>query len=268
MVSQSAFPPRYFWRRVGATLIDMLLATIVSLLILLPFLGNTDHVRLDESGFYRKFCVNVTSIPPEAFAVIAPEQPAAAVACKTSVFGINNGMTMQLIYGVSRSGSMTFQRNANFAIDAAGKPVTPLTPQSLLMAALLIGVGGFLLRRRGQSPGKRLLGLRVIAAETHPFRREALKYLLLILNGMVLLVTWALGPTLLPRMAALSGATIGIGAVLFALACAAYYLLPLLRWRGAMPWDRMVGSFVTLSSTVQSSTVQSSAASSSADPEI
>ncbi len=243
-MSEQALPRRYFWRRSFATLIDVSLASLLSALILLPFLGNPDRIRLDGSGFYREKCVSITNAPQEAWDIIAPETPAAGFACKQMVFGIDNGTTLTLIYGVTKTAQSSTQRNVSFPVDEMGKPATPLMPQSLLMAALLIGMGGWQLGRRRQSPGKTLLGLRVEHGQTHPFRREALKYLFLIINGIVANLTWIGGTSWLQSMASWSFATILVVAVLVFMVISAYYFLPMIRWRGAMPWDKLSGSFV------------------------
>ena len=243
-MSELALPRRYFWRRSFATLIDVSLASLLSALILFPFLGNPDRIRLDGSGFFREKCVSITNAPQEAWDIIAPETPAAGFACKQIVFGIDNGTTLTLIYGVTKTAHGSTQRNVSFPVDEMGKPATPLMPQSLLMAALLIGMGGWQLRRGRQSPGKTLLGLRVEHAQAHPFRREALKYLFLIINGIVANLTWIGGTSWLQSMAGWSFATILAVAVLVFMVISAYYFLPMIRWRGAMPWDKLSGSFV------------------------
>ena len=243
-MSETVLPRRYFWRRSFATLIDVSLASLLSALMLLPFLGNPDHIRLDDSGFYREKCVSITNAPQEAWDIIAPQTPAAGFACRQMVFGVDNGTTLTLTYGVTKTAHSSTQRNVSFPVDEMGKPATPLMPQSLLMAALLIGMGGWQLRRGRQSPGKTLLGLRVEHSQTHPFRREALKYMFLIINGIVANLTWIIGTSWLQGIAGWSFATIVIGALLVGLVISAYYLLPMIRWRGAMPWDKLSGSFV------------------------
>jgi hypothetical protein len=239
-----ARPPRYFWRRTFATFADVLLASLLSALILLPFLGNTDQIRLDQSLVFVNRCQPVTNITQEAADLIAPEKPTAAIACKSSVLGIDNGLTLQLIYGVTQTENTHSQRTISVPIDNNGKPIIPMMPQSFIETILLVAVGGWLLRSGRQTPGKRLLGLRVENAHAHPFLREAMKYIYSIFTASFMLLSWVWGDALLQSLGTTSLTTLIGVAVLFGIAAFAYYLLPILRWRGAMPWDRYCGSTV------------------------
>jgi hypothetical protein len=232
--------PRLFWRRLAAVVVDVLLASLAGFLILWPFTGDTDRLRL-SGPFYALQCGPVTSITEEAAAVIAPDLPAAALVCQQHVFGIDNGLTLRLLYAVETTGAVQASRNVSFAIDAEGKPVQPLQPQNLLVALLLIGAGGWMLSRRRLTPGKWLAGLRIGAEGGSAYFREALRLLPFLLWSGALALFALLDPKALNSLAQLPLpvflGTIGLASLL----TLAWYLIPVIRWRGVMPWDRWTG---------------------------
>ena len=62
--------PRHFARRLGAAVVDYLLAMVVGGLLLLPFLGDTDKVRMDAMIFTTSVCNSLTSAPDSLLAVV------------------------------------------------------------------------------------------------------------------------------------------------------------------------------------------------------
>lgn len=217
---------------------------MLSILALLPFLGNPDRIRLDSLGVVSKLCFSLTSAPLDALNMIAPPQPTGGTACREFVFGVDNGTTFTLIYGVTKTANSVTQHEASFPVNDFGSPVTPFMPQSLLIAALLISVGSWLLREGRQSPGKTVLGLRVEGGQKHPFRREALKYVSLLISGTFSISIWAFGTPIGISLAGWSFSSVLICGVFIGLMMLAYYGLPWIRWRGAMPWDHLSGSCV------------------------
>jgi hypothetical protein len=126
--------PRHFWRSVGAGVVDHSLATIASLLILLPFLGDTDKIRLDAVGFFTSSCKTITLAPDSVLAIVAPKAVEAGLVCDTTVLRQANGQTVTLIYDVTRTEYSSSQRSVTVPVDKDGNPVAPLMPQSLIDA--------------------------------------------------------------------------------------------------------------------------------------
>ena len=235
-----AAPPRLFWRRAFAFLVDYLLATLLALAILWPFADTPDRLRL--GGFlYTQTCAPLTSITEEAAAVIAPDVPTAAMVCQKSVLGRDNGLTLSLLYAVVKTENTSSSRNVSFPIDAQGKPVQPWQPQGLVRTALLVVLGGALLTRYGWTPGKYLAGLRVAQGTRNAGWREALRLLPLILFDAAALVFLRLEPENLNVLAQLPFSWFIALMLAVTALFLAYVLLPLIRWRGTMPWDRWTG---------------------------
>ncbi len=242
----ASIPPRYFWRRVGAVVVDYVLVVAISTLMLQPFLGNSDKVRLDAIGMLASDCVAMISAPPSLLAVVAPKTIDSGWICTTRVNGRNNGTTAVLIYDVTRTEHTSSQRSISVPTDMQGNPVAPLMPQSLINEALLIVVGGMLLRRFGRTPGKRLFGLRVVGSMPVPgIRREGLKTIPGLIAGVGLVAIAVIGPGAYVWMAQLPILPF-VGGILAVIVVAFwFYALPLIRWRGATRYDRMLGLTVT-----------------------
>jgi uncharacterized RDD family membrane protein YckC len=158
-------PPRYFWRRVGAFLVDYCLAGLVALVLLLPFLGNTDRIRLG-GGFIKMFmCRGVDTIAPDIAAFIAPKRPDATQVCDLWFYGIYDGRILTVVYDLVQTGHSTFSRSLNMPVSKDGELVEPVYPASTLSLAILWIGAGLMVARFAFSPGKRLFGLRVVPAE-------------------------------------------------------------------------------------------------------
>lgn len=240
--------PRHFWRRLAATVVDYVLAALAALLVLWPFLGDTDRLRLDPDLVINSLCYDVTGQPPQAwFDILGDHRLDGAVVCDAWVMGIPNGRTATLFFDGRQSGAITTQSNISFPVDQDGNPVAPVFPQGPIVAGLLILLGGAMLARRGATPGKRLMGLRVVAEEGRAVRgiqREALKYALLLVQ-IVLAIIALLAPqgvlSMLTEIGSLPGLLV-MGAVFLAFVW--FYVWPWLRWRGAMRWDAWLGQRV------------------------
>ena len=239
--------PRHFGRRLGAAGVDYLLAMVVGGLLLLPFLGDTDRVRMDGLGFTSSTCNSVTTAPDSLLAVVGDKVVDSAFVCDTKVLGRANGLTVTLVYDVTRTENTSSQRSISVPVDKDGNPVAPLMPQTLIVQVLLIVVGGLLLIRFGRTPGKRLFGLRVVGRSPVPgLLREGLKLLPGLIVGLAMVWVAYFGPQTYGVIAQAPvlqfvGAIFAYGAVVFWL-----YVLPVLRWRGATLYDRWLGLTVVL----------------------
>ena len=238
--------PRHFWRRVGAAVVDYLLVSVISTLLLLPFLGNPDKIRLDPIGISTSRCVAMTSAPQSLLDIVAPKIIDSGWACSSSVDGRDNGMTAVLVYDVTRNEHTSSQRSISVPVDALGNPVAPLMPQSLINWGLLVVASGLLLRRFGRTPGKRLFGLRVEGVAPVPgIRREVLKTMPSLIAGLGLTSTGVIGIAAYAWIAQLPILQF-VGGILVLMALVFwFYALPLIRWRGATRYDRMLGLTVT-----------------------
>jgi hypothetical protein len=234
--------PRHFWRRAGAAVVDYLLATVVTVAVLLPFLGDTDKVRLDAMIYTTSTCSTVTSAPDSLLAVVGDKVVDSAFVCDTKVLGQDNGLTVTLVYGVTRTENTSSQRSVSVPVDRDGNPVAPMMPQTLLVQVLLVVAGGLMLTRTGRTPGKRLFGLRVVGSTPVPgVLREAIKLVPGVIAGLGLMALWAFGTAAYAAMAQVAvlpalAAILAYGVLVFWM-----YALPLLRWRGATRYDRWLG---------------------------
>ena len=239
--------PRHFGRRLGAAGVDYLLAMVVGGLLLLPFLGDSDKVRMDALGFSSSVCNTLTSAPDSLLAVVGDKVVDSGFVCDTKVLGRENGLTVTLVYDVTKTENTSSQRSISVPVDKDGNPVAPLMPQTLIVQVLLIVVGGLLLTRYGRTPGKRLFGLKVTGRSPLPgLLREGLKLLPGLIIGLAMVSVAYFGPRsygVIAQAPVLQfiGAIFAYGALVFWL-----YVLPVLRWRGATRYDRWLGLTVVL----------------------
>jgi hypothetical protein len=246
-VDGSVPAPRHFWRRTGALIVDFLIASALVTLVLFPFVGNGDRIRLTGNGFVLSSCWSVDQISQELADLIAPALPQAVKVCEIRPFGIRQGLTADLTYDLveDTTGAVTSRsyKTLTVPIDANGQPIVPVTPGSLLEPLLmLLGSIWFLGRWNGQTPGKRLLGLRVAGSES-PGRwsaREVRRVGPFVLFGATTLALELSGPAVTASLMAHLGLYLGVVALL-GLWFLWYYLVPLVRWRGAMRYDRATG---------------------------
>ena len=239
---------RLFWRRLFAFSVDYLLVYGLTLLVLLPFLNPAEgKLRLANAPLSFTQCHPLTTLPQVYHDLIAPAPIDSATACKKRPFGLDNGLTVTLIYNLveTQTNNVTTRSYSSLSVAAteAGTPFIPVQPQSALIWITLIVASASFLTKGQPSPGKRLLGLQ-IAGQGCPMCREARRLGPCLLLGMTSLLV----PLFLQveDLTTLSGnlSLIILIAVPLLLFLFFYYLLPLLRWRGAMPWDRATGFHV------------------------
>lgn len=247
-------PPRYFWRRVAAFLVDYCLASLVALVLLLPFLGNTDRIRLGDGLIKMYLCRSVDRIDANIADLITPKRPDAAQVCEFWFNGVYDGRTLTVIYDQVQTEHSTSSRSLSVPINKDGALVDPAYPAPALAAAILWIGAALTIARFAFSPGKRLLGLRVVpkdgpkdALESasisrgRAIAREGLKlapYLLMIVVSSIASfgdIRTQIGITVwqLDRWIWLVA-----GGLLLLLVLILLYVVPLIRWRGAMFYDR------------------------------
>ena len=240
--------PRYFWRRLGAIVIDYLAASILAMLVLLPFVDEDRAVIRFVPLLNMQSCGVVQTLPKPLHDAVAPYKIQSAKICRTYAYGVFNGLRADLTLHevVSRNGSVTTTTRVTtkLAIDRLGNPVTPLPIHSIGSMALVILLAGFAgAFWPGRSIGKKMLGLQV-SASTHPITtgsamlaRECLKWApLLVFFGLNFVLTITAGPK--------ANITNPVALTFYgicALALLIFYVLPVLRWRGATFYDRYLG---------------------------
>jgi len=232
--------PRFLFRRLVAFMVDIFLAGVVAQLLVFPFLGDTDHIRL-SGGIYQTSCWRADPLPSGLKQVVGDDLPDIAVICETRVYGVDNGRTAILVWAhgsAENGGKVNLSRRISFPVDNQGHPVHPIAPDSILQAVLfLFGSVFFLKRWRGQTPGKKLLRLRVAGDPSGYMRREFFRQLPII-AGVFLGQATALIP--IPMFFTSNGmatAFVFSGGVFVLYFW--YYVVPLFRWRGAMRYDKV-----------------------------
>lgn len=112
-------------------------------------------------------------------------------------------------------------------------------PQLALVPLVLMLAGAVAIARGWQTPGKRLVGLRVQGRGCAMCRELRRSGVFVLLGTLQMGVNFAPDSSLwLMRLPPWVVSTVGLGAVVGLLV---YYVWPLLVWRGAMPNDRATG---------------------------
>jgi len=153
------------------------------------------------------------------------------------VFPEQNRVTIEIADSVPEGSRIKRQVVLDLMADDEGRIISPLHINEVVGTFVLLLGSAASVARGGATPGKRLLKLRVQgggcalcreARRLGPLLVLSLAELLVIVGGLQIA-----GPL-----------AIGLAAVLV-LGLVAYYVWPLLRWRGAMPYDRATGFRVT-----------------------
>ncbi len=261
MALNDARRPRHLLRRFCAFAVDVAIAWLIVLIgmsIVLddPVVGKLDRetktFRLGvglESGSFKPpvyiashTCGYPVDLLPMLREYVSPAKIIGAEAC----FDRNNGMP------VGGSATLTFANTAK-AGDLAGRVVNvPLTLDTghrygdalaflTFLAASILGLKLF-----GTTPGKKMMGLRVVGAAPIPaFRRElirSLPHLLTIPTFLAINMALRPLPSVLPvvQVVAISLELLSILAVLV------LWVNPAVRWRGAFLHDRWLGLAVVV----------------------
>ena len=239
-VAAPVVPPRLFWRRLGAFVVDLVLATAAAIILLLPFLGDTDTVRLGGSAkFSTTSCGPVDRLPQEVHDLVAPSRIESATVCREWFWGVPNGLTAKVVYGTQTGSYGTMHRWLLVPISESGVPVAPRYPTDALALPILILAGALLLPRSGATPGKRLFGLRVTGDLT-PRRaalREVLRLLPLIVSALFSL-EFPFASSFLGTLPFGTFLVLGVGVLAVV---TWYWVWPLIFWNGALRHDRWLG---------------------------
>ncbi|MFK0163218.1 RDD family protein [Rhizobium sp. NPDC090279] len=265
----ASLPPRYFWRRAAAYLIDIIIFQIAFTLLFLALSAVTSW-DLTLPLLQRQQCEEATSGPliakVEAEWPLQPGDVRSNQLCRISWLG-SKGYTVFVSVVASQQGSATVKHAFSVPVDGNGNPVDPnVTVRPTSSVVLLLLPFAFALCSTGtrRTLGKRLTSLRVTTVESSalPFglaaKREMFKFLPLMLLAVVNLVSLFLLPSyphpidqliqqardtnLLNSIGffALTGA---LAPLLFVFALI-WWVFPLIIWRGQTFYDRFCDTMV------------------------
>ncbi len=250
--------PRHFWRRFAASIVDLTLIAFLTFFLYLPLTALFPNQFQIASGPISSTICFVPSAPPVTFMSAAPQDffPKDATIqfqlCEvTSMFMIKSYIGKAS--GSSSSDDETvssYTLSYSAATDANGNPIPGTDYQSVIvLAGLIFAIAAILKLWSGKTVGKKILGIRVSADQETDFKlyakREALKYLPLLLMaavGVPLLSIDALFGTSFSTDLVSKYPFLLVGFFLIILVIDIFwYILPLIRWRGQMPYDRLTG---------------------------
>ena len=271
---QTVLPPRYFWRRVAAYLIDKVIIALgfMFLMIVIAEIWPASVPYMPESFFRSTACQDGSNNPniADMLAQLAPKPDETTFVrlCKTSAFLMptrNWGFVMAEKKETEGVIKKTTRRTINFSVDKAGNVYTPDLVTISIVDSLqkLFGIAGFaFLLAEWASPGKLAVHLRVVPASGYDetnysppdfkrsLQRETLKQLpiviIILVTGVTDIIAKAEGwPTdnVVEQMRFMTThSTVLIGAGLLFLAFVFYWhIQPIIWWKGAMRYDRMLG---------------------------
>lgn len=267
-MSENPIRPRLFWRRVGAAVIDYLLASLLVVFSAQVLVGR--DVAFEPMGLKLSACVPATGLPPETLnqiqQAISPDRIAGIGLCRVSSFGLLEHSEISVVFDVVRQRTSTTKKTVSFALSADGTQVVTIWPLDWAVLAVLILGAGYLGARGGASPGKAVMGLWIAGPGAATFRRrclrEALRFLpwgIVAFGTAIWVLVWStqlpsdLGSvmkTLVGLLDTVAGPApssfalwAGIGVALL-LAVLWYYDWAIIRWRGQMRYDRICNTWV------------------------
>jgi hypothetical protein len=265
-MSDEHIRPRFFWRRLAATLIDYALA---SLFVVLAAHGlSRGDVAFEPLGLELRSCGPDIDLAPETLIqihqAIAPERIAAIGVCRVSSFGLLEHRVISVVFDVSSAGAITRHKSLSFVLSADEKRVVPLWPLDWAVLTVLIFVWSYVGIKTGASPGKAILGLRVAGLGAMTYRRRCIREALRCLPWVIVslgMVAWMVGwsatnrgdlaPTLISMLHLLDSGILAFPPALWVslgvailVAVLWYYDWAMIRWRGQMRYDRMCKTWV------------------------
>lgn len=239
-------PPRFLFRRLVALFVDWTIVALLTTVVMYPLVkGNTDNIRYSGASVEIGGCWPATTAPQELHDLIAPHPIQELVICQRKPFGFDNGLEAELTFDMqeTRRGAVTSRtyKEITTPISNNGIPVDPLTPQTLL---ILLGlVAGSAIWPRGnakQSPGKKLLGLSVeTASQAAMWKREFLRF-----APFFVFAVFEFAPLGMKQIWIANVQWFVALSVVVLVFLLWYYIWPLIRWQGAMRYDRISGTRV------------------------
>ncbi len=259
----ASLPPRHFWRRLGAYLIDIIIFQIVFTFLFLA-VSKVTPWDVTLPFLQNQQCTETTSGPLipkiEAEWPLQPGETRSNQLCHISWLG-SKGYTVFVSKVVSQQGTGTSIRAVSVPVDDNGNPIDPsvtMRPSSSIVLLLLPLAFAYASASGKRTPGKRLLSLRVTTVEDGPLalglaaKREIFKFLPFVLIAIFNRVSLFLLPSSLPPFEQLiqqaRDPNLFTASGLFALTGALapmlfvftliWWLYPLIVWRGQTFYDR------------------------------
>lgn len=266
----SSLPPRHFWRRVVAYLIDVIIIEI-ALVILFFALSMVTPWNLSIPFFQNRQCSPTASGPlvekVEAQWSLKPGETRANELCHISWLG-SQGYDLFISSVSSHDGAMTYTRSFSAAVDKSGNPVDPGTAVNTLMSVVVLLIMPLALAYGSANgrrmPGKRLLSLHVATVDGGPpgfsteLKRELLKFLPIIILALFNIIGFLAVKSVQPdfdqliqqmiqqardgNIVTAGGLTVSVvlPAIVLILGLI-WWLYPLIVWRGQTLYDRFSG---------------------------
>ncbi|QND47416.1 RDD family protein [Rhizobium lusitanum] len=266
----SSLPPRHFWRRVVAYLVDVIIIEI-ALVILFFALSMVTPWNLSIPFFQNRQCSPAASGPlaekVEAQWPLKPGETRVNELCHISWLG-SEGYDLFISSVSSHDGAMTYTRSFSAAVDKSGNPVDSGTAVNTLMSVVVLLIMPLALAYGSangrRTPGKRLLSLHVATVDGGPpglsteLKREVLKFLPIVILALLNII-WFFVPKpvqtdfdhLIQQMiqqardgniVAAGGSTVSGSLTLIVLILGLiWWIYPLIVWRGQTLYDRFSG---------------------------
>lgn len=240
-------PPRMLIRRSLALFIDLLLVSVVTTLLMYPLvLNNTDKIRFSNGSLRLTKCWQSKNGPQELIDIARGQAISKLIICQNKPFFIlENGLTAELVFNINQSDNGNYKATATksitLPIDSQGNPITPVSPQGMLdLFLVIVGSALLLSMKEGKTPGKRVMGIRVInVSRQAALRREFWRFFPIIL--FMPLTAMPAMPTLFLNLQIWHFLAIFVTVSVFLLW---YYAYPMTRWNGALRHDTIAGTKV------------------------
>ena len=259
----TSLPPRHFWRRLAAYLIDIILFQIVFTVLFLA-LSTVTPWDMTLPFLQKQQCNETTSGPLipkiEAEWPLQSGEVRSNQLCRISWLG-SKGYTVFVSKVASQQGTATSVRAFSVPVDDNGNPIDPsvtVRPTSSIVLLLLPFALAYCSANARRTPGKRFLSIRVTTTEDGALplgsaaKREILKFLPLMLLAVFNLVSlFLLRPFLPPidqliqqardtNLLSADGffALTGAVAPMLFIFTLIWWLYPLIVWRGQTFYDR------------------------------
>jgi uncharacterized RDD family membrane protein YckC len=260
-------PPRHFWRRAFAFLLDVVLATLVVALIFGAIRAATgvDLGTPSLANFTQSKCDVAPAGHPQAVRIermwsLVAGETRQNILCRITV----NGREQPLLFVsrvIRRDGAQSFTREVRYPVDEQGQPIAIAYSMDWSAIAYLLIFGAMTAQGR-RTPGKTLMGLRVRNEAGDEldwptaFKRETPKFLPL-LAYFAIGVWLAFSPPALLSDSEASIIAIRDGSaftspymvffILLGIATLVWWVGPFLIWRGRTWYDALAGTKVVRS---------------------
>lgn len=246
--------PRYFWRRSSATVIDSLLISLIVFVLYLPLTALFPNQFIIQSSPLASTSCTSLSSPPESFLQALPnnfypqDTKVRYQQCEITSFlvgkkylGTTSATILMQIDPIKIS-----TRSYSKPTDKNGNPIPGQDYQNILGLIVSILIPSvFLTFWSGRTIGKMVFGIRVKADNQSSLglfiKRESLKYFPILVVALIAIPVWISDTTFEADLISQSSGVVYLAMISILLISAIWYILPLMRWDGQMPYDRLTG---------------------------